>query len=67
MLAALCVRRSEAGCMESIEEALEVANEIDKAYIKNNWMNCTQLWARYVRDSVPLLAQVSKVFLFFCS
>jgi hypothetical protein len=64
MVAALCMRRSEAGCMASIEEALAVANETDKAYIKNNWMNCTRLWARFVRDSVPLLAQVGKVSLF---
>jgi hypothetical protein len=64
MMDALCTRRSEAGCMESIEAALEVANEKDKAYIENNWKNCTRLWARSVRDPVPLLAQVGKVSLF---
>ena len=58
MTKALCVRRSEAGCMKSIEAALEVANEKDRAYIEINWKNRTALWARYVRDSVPLLAQV---------
>ena len=65
MMAALCSRRSEAGCMASIEAALEVASETEKTYITKNWMNCPRLWARYVRDTVPLLAQVSKVFLFF--
>jgi hypothetical protein len=44
--------------MESIEAAMEAANEKDKTYIERNWKNCTSLWARYIRDSVPLLAQV---------
>ena len=58
MVAALCSRRSEQGCMESLEAAMEAANEKAKAYIERNWKNCTPLWARYVRDSVSLLAQV---------
>jgi hypothetical protein len=60
MITALCMRRTEAGCMESIEAAQAVANEKDAAYIEKNWKQCTHLWARYVRDSVPLLAQASK-------
>jgi hypothetical protein len=56
---ALRVRRSEAGCMESIEAALAVSTDTDRAYIERNWKNCTPLWARYIRDPVPLLAQVS--------
>ena len=59
MISALRMRRSEAGCLESIEAAQAVANEKDRAYIEDNWKNCTGLWARYPRDSVPLLAQVS--------
>jgi MULE transposase domain len=58
MVDALCVRRSKAECMESIQSALEVANERDKAYIERNWKSCTSLWAHYVRDPVPLLLQV---------
>ena len=45
MITALCMRRTEAGCMESIEAAQAVANEKDAAYIEKN---CTHLWARYV-------------------
>ena len=47
--------------MESIEAAQAVANDKDAAYIEENWKNCTHLWARYVRDSVPLLVQASKI------
>jgi hypothetical protein len=58
MVAALRSRRSEAGCMESIQAGIGVANEKDKRYIERNWKDCTPLWARYARDSIPLLAQV---------
>lgn len=63
MIDALRVRRSREGCMESIEAALEVATDKDRAYIENNWKNCTPLWARYIRDPVPLLAQASNFYL----
>lgn len=59
MITALRYRRSEAGCMESIQAAIDVANEKDRRYIERNWKPCTPLWAHYVRDSVPLLVQVS--------
>jgi hypothetical protein len=59
MITALRYRRSEAGCMESIQAAIEVSSEKDRQYIERNWKNCTPLWARYARNSVPLLAQVS--------
>ena len=49
--------------MESIEAALEVATDTERAYIENNWKNCTPLWARYIRDPVPLLAQASNFYL----
>lgn len=58
MVAALRARRTKAGCMESIQAAMEAANDKDRRYIERNWKDCTALWARYARDSVPLLAQV---------
>lgn len=61
MITALRYRRSEAGCMESIQAAIDVASEKDRRYIERNWKPCTALWARYARDSVPLLAQVSVI------
>jgi hypothetical protein len=57
MMDALCTRRSEAGCMESIEAALEVVNEKDKAYIEKIVLD-------YGHVPVPLLSQVGKSFPF---
>jgi hypothetical protein len=64
MITALFTRRTEKGCMESIKAAMEAANDKDRAYIERNWKNCTPLWARYVRDPVPLLAQVCNFSIF---
>lgn len=53
MVAALRSRRSEAGCMESIQAAVEAANEKDRRYIERNWKDCTPLWARML--AIPCL------------
>ena len=47
------MQRSEAGCIEA-------------AYTKSILRDCSRLWARYVRDSVPPLAQVSPVSVIDC-
>ena len=57
---ALFARRTEQGCRQSVEAAIACANSQRVAeYLRNNWLADTRPWARWVRDPVPLLCQVT--------
>lgn len=71
MLAALHSRRTETGCIQSINAAIQILvarkDEAQAQYIENFWLDSRAQWANYARDHSPLLLQVSYLFLRFLS
>ena len=57
---ALFARRTEQGCRQSVEAAIACAYSQRVAdYLRNNWLADTRPWARWVRDPIPLLCQIT--------
>ena len=59
LFAALFLRRSAAGCHESLRAAVDAATkEEDKRYIRRNWVATAADWANFARCGHPLLQQM---------
>jgi hypothetical protein len=62
LLTALKTRRTETGCLESIDAAihdLHTRNEVGEAqYVIRFWRETRAMWAHFARDHSPLLLQV---------
>lgn len=61
MTTALKTRKTEVGCLDSIEKAIKAAPDDRKRYIEDNWLSTRKTWANYAREHSPLLLQVGIV------
>lgn len=60
IIAALKVRQTEGGCIESIQQAIQAAQtEKDRKYIEREWLNTRRKWANYTRMETCQLLQIT--------
>ena len=53
-------QKTEGGCVEDINSAINVApNEATKQYIVNEWLKDRFSWAMFARQHSPILLQVT--------
>jgi hypothetical protein len=59
LLVAMRVRRTHAGCEESIRAAIKASPKAKRAYIEKEWLTTCSQWAMFARQHSSLLIQVS--------
>jgi len=60
LLVAMRVRRTQAGCMESVRAAIKASPKEKTAYIEKEWLATCSQWAMYARQHSSLLIQVGQ-------
>jgi hypothetical protein len=59
LVVAMRVRRTHAGCEESIQAAIKACPKAKKSYIEKEWLATCSQWAMFARQHSSLLLQVS--------
>ena len=58
LLTAMRIRRTRAGCEESIQAAIKACPKAKRAYIEKEWFATCPQWAIFARQHSSLLIQV---------